>query len=285
LAILEPFALAIGFLLSYSFDFTNSYGFSIVILTIIINIIIFPLTLRQTRSTKRMQDIQPELKKLQKENKDNKEKLNKEIAELYKTKGINPLGCVLPLIIQMPIWFALFRVLREPLDFIPNDASLFAQLGEQASVLFYTMNLQIPASEIVTWVERIPYLLLILLVVLTALYQQNQLTKKSGNANNPQAKQMQMIGKIMPLFFGFISWTLPSGLVVYFLTGNIFRIGQQSLIVRIEENQKNKDEQKDQKNQKDQKDQKEDNNTSETSTETNDDKDDPRKNRKKRRRK
>ena len=114
MAILEPFALAIGFLLSYSFDFTNSYGFSIVALTIIINIIIFPLTLRQTRSTKRMQDIQPELKKLQKQHKDNKEQLNKEIADLYKTKGINPLGCVLPLIIQMPVWFALFRVLREP---------------------------------------------------------------------------------------------------------------------------------------------------------------------------
>ena len=276
MAILEPFALAIGFLLSYSFDFTNSYGFSIVALTIIINIIIFPLTLRQTRSTKRMQDIQPELKKLQKQHKDNKEQLNKEIAELYKTKGINPLGCVLPLIIQMPVWFALFRVLREPLNFIPKDASLFPQLGDPASVLFYTMDLQIPASEIATWIERIPYLVLILFVILTALYQQNQLTKKSGNSNNPQAQQMQMIGKIMPLFFGFISWTLPSGLVVYFLTGNIFRIGQQALIVKIEENQKDKDNQKDQK---------EDNNTSETSTDKKDDKDDPRKNRKKRRRK
>ncbi|MFL2678585.1 MAG: YidC/Oxa1 family membrane protein insertase [Candidatus Actinomarina sp.] len=276
MAILEPFALAIGFLLSYSFDFTNSYGFSIVALTIIINIIIFPLTLRQTRSTKRMQDIQPELKKLQKQHKDNKEQLNKEIAELYKTKGINPLGCVLPLIIQMPVWFALFRVLREPLNFIPKDASLFPQLGDPASVLFYTMDLQIPASEIATWVERIPYLVLILFVILTALYQQNQLTKKSGNSNNPQAQQMQMIGKIMPLFFGFISWTLPSGLVVYFLTGNIFRIGQQALIVKIEENQKDKANQKDQK---------EDNNTSETLTDKKDDKDDPRKNRKKRRRK
>jgi len=276
LAILEPFALAIGFLLSYSFDFTNSYGFSIVALTIIINIIIFPLTLRQTRSTKRMQDIQPELKKLQKQHKDNKEQLNKEIAELYKTKGINPLGCVLPLIIQMPVWFALFRVLREPLNFIPKDASLFPQLGDPASVLFYTMDLQIPASEIATWMERIPYLVLILFVILTALYQQNQLTKKSGNSNNPQAQQMQMIGKIMPLFFGFISWTLPSGLVVYFLTGNIFRIGQQALIVKIEENQKDKANQKDQK---------EDNNTSETLTDKKDDKDDPRKNRKKRRRK
>ena len=276
MAILEPFALAIGFLLSYSFDFTNSYGFSIVALTIIINIIIFPLTLRQTRSTKRMLDIQPELKKLQKQHKDNKEQLNKEIAELYKTKGINPLGCVLPLIIQMPVWFALFRVLREPLNFIPKDASLFPQLGDPASVLFYTMDLQIPASEIATWVERIPYLVLILFVILTALYQQNQLTKKSGNSNNPQAQQMQMIGKIMPLFFGFISWTLPSGLVVYFLTGNIFRIGQQALIVKIEENQKDKANQKDQK---------EDNNTSETLTDKKDDKDDPRKNRKKRRRK
>lgn len=276
MAILEPFALAIGFLLSYSFDFTNSYGFSIVALTIIINIIIFPLTLRQTRSTKRMQDIQPELKKLQKQHKDNKEQLNKEIAELYKTKGINPLGCVLPLIIQMPVWFALFRVLREPLNFIPKDASLFPQLGDPASVLFYTMDLQIPASEIATWAERIPYLVLILFVILTALYQQNQLTKKSGNSNNPQAQQMQMIGKIMPLFFGFISWTLPSGLVVYFLTGNIFRIGQQALIVKIEENQKDKANQKDQK---------EDNNTSETLTDKKDDKDDPRKNRKKRRRK
>ena len=141
------------------------------------------------------------------------------------------------------------------------------------------MDLQIPASEIATWIDRIPYLVLILFVILTALYQQSQLTKKTGNSNNPQAQQMQMIGKIMPLFFGFISWTLPSGLVVYFLTGNIFRIGQQALIVKIEENQKDKE------NQKSQKDQKEDNNKSETSTENNDEKDDPRKNRKKRRRK
>jgi YidC/Oxa1 family membrane protein insertase len=275
LAILEPFALAIGFLLSYSYDFTNSYGFSIVVLTIIINIIIFPLTLRQTRSTKRMQDIQPELKKLQKQHKDNKEQLNKEIAELYKTKGINPLGCVLPLIIQMPVWFALFRVLREPLLFIPKEASLFTQLGDHSSVLFFTMDLQIPASEISTWIDRIPYLVLILFVILTALYQQSQLTKKSGNSNNPQAQQMQMIGKIMPLFFGFISWTLPSGLVVYFLTGNIFRIGQQALIVKIEENQQEKT---------DKKNLQEEDNKPDTSP-IKDEKDDPRKNRKKRRRK
>ena len=86
MAILEPFALAIGFLLSYVYDFTLSYGFAIAILTVIINVIIFPLTLRQTRSTKRMQDAQPELKKLQKQHKDDKEEMNKKVAEYYCNK-------------------------------------------------------------------------------------------------------------------------------------------------------------------------------------------------------
>jgi len=252
LAIIEPFALAIGFLLSYIYDYVVSYGTSIVILTVIINIIIFPLTLRQTRSTKRMQDAQPELKRLQKQYKDNKEELNKKIAEYYKEKGINPLGCVVPLLVQMPIWFALFRVLREPLLFIPKEATLYSQLGDHSSVLFFNMDLQIPASSINAWIDRVPYIVLILLVVGTALIQQNQLTKKQGKSNNQQQQQMQMIGKVMPLFFGFISWTLPSGLVVYFLTGNIFRIGQQAVIVKLEENQSDKsNKENEKKNEKD----------------------------------
>tara|TARA_B100000427_G_scaffold177430_1_gene147594 strand:+ start:194 stop:1024 length:831 start_codon:yes stop_codon:yes gene_type:complete len=234
MAIIEPFALTIAFVLSYVFDIISSYGFSIVILTVFINIIIFPLTLRQTRSTKRMQDAQPELQKLQKQHKDNKEELNKAVAELYKEKGINPFGCIFPLIVQMPIWFALFRVLREPLVFLPEGSNIGAFLSGNPP-LFYRMDLQIPPSEAGTLIEKAPYLVLVLLVVLTALYQQKQITRKSDNPNNPQAKQMQTIGKIMPLFFGFISWTLPAGLVVYFLTGNIFRIGQQSLIVKLED--------------------------------------------------
>ncbi len=240
MAIIVEFAKAIGFLLSYIYDFGVSYGVSIVVLTIIINIIIFPLTLRQTRSTKRMQDAQPELKKLQKQYKDDKEEMNKKVAEYYKEKGINPLGCIVPLLVQMPVWFALFRVLREPLLFIPKEASLYSALEDSLSVLYFNMDLQVPASAISSWIERFPYIILILLVVGTALIQQNQLTKKQGKSNNPQQQQMQMIGKVMPIFFGFISWTLPSGLVVYFLTGNIFRIGQQALIVKLEENQSDK---------------------------------------------
>ena len=274
MAIIEPFALGIGFLLSFVYGYVPSYGASIAILTVIINIIIFPLTLRQTRSTKRMQDVQPELKRLQKKHKDNKEELNKEIAAFYKEKGINPLGCVVPLLVQMPVWFALFRVLREPLLFIPKSESLFLDLENNVNILFFNMDLQIPASEISNWVERVPYIIVILMVVATALFQQKQITKKQGKSDNPQAQQMQMIGKVMPVFFGFISWTLPSGLVIYFLTGNIFRIGQQALIIRIEDKNETNDEKHEKE--KDQTVNKEENKQQEQ---------DPRKNRKKRRRK
>ena len=274
MAIIEPFALTIAFVLSYVFDIISSYGFSIVILTVFINIIIFPLTLRQTRSTKRMQDAQPELQKLQKQHKDNKEELNKAVAELYKEKGINPFGCIFPLIVQMPIWFALFRVLREPLVFLPEGSNIGTFLSGNPP-LFYRMDLQIPPSEAGTLIEKAPYLVLVLLVVLTALYQQKQITRKNDNPNNPQAKQMQTIGKIMPLFFGFISWTLPAGLVVYFLTGNIFRIGQQSLIVKLEDRD-GKDGTKEEKKQNDK--EEDDENSIEEETESR------RKNRKKRKR-
>ena len=192
MAIIEPFALTIAFILSYMFEYIPSYGFAIVLLTVIINIVIFPLTLRQTRSTKRMQDAQPELQRLQKQHKDNKEELNKAVAELYKEKGINPLGCIFPLIVQMPVWFALFRVLRDPLLFLPTESTLSSHLSG-TTPLFYGMDLQIPPSEAGSLIQKAPYLFLILLVVLSALYQQNQITKKNKQPNNPQAKQMQTI--------------------------------------------------------------------------------------------
>ena len=167
--------------------------------------------------------------------------------------------------------FALFRVLREPLDFIPSASALFIDLEASTSLTFFNMNLLIPPAEVSGWAERAPYLILILFVILTALYQQQQITKKTGKSDNPQAQQMQMIGKVMPIFFGFISWTLPTGLVVYFLTGNIFRIGQQALIVRLDNREEVKNEEKKEENNED--------------TQQNPVQENPRKNRKKRRRK
>ncbi len=114
------------------------------------------------------------------------------------------------------------------------------------------MDLQTPPSLVGgSLIDKAPYLFLILLVILSALYQQSQITKKNNKPDSAQAKQMQTIGKVMPLFFGFISWSLPTGLVLYFLTGNIFRIGQQALIVNLDNKEENKNEEVGKKEEKD----------------------------------
>ncbi|MBT8215132.1 MAG: YidC/Oxa1 family membrane protein insertase, partial [Acidimicrobiia bacterium] len=101
-----------GNLLAFFFDIIPNYGIAIVLLTLLISIALFPLTVKQTRSMRAMQEIQPEVKKLQQQYKGNREELNKKMMELYQERGVNPAAGCLPLIVQMPIWFALFSVLR-----------------------------------------------------------------------------------------------------------------------------------------------------------------------------
>ena len=105
-------------------------------LTLVVSLLLFPLTLKQTRSMRAMQEIQPEVKRLQKELKGDREELNKELMALYQEKGVNPAAGCLPLLAQMPIWFALFQVLRVDVDeegklspdVIPPDSDLAGAL-------------------------------------------------------------------------------------------------------------------------------------------------------------
>lgn len=227
--------------LSLFYDFVPNLGISIILLTILVNLLVFPLTLKQTRSTRAMQLIQPEVDKLRKQYKDEPEQLNQEIMALYKERGVSPAGCFLPLLVQMPIWFALFRVLREPLEFVSADTSLGEAL-EGNPLTFLGMDLAREPSSVLSqdgFVSALPYLALVGIVVGTGLFQQRVTTAaaQSGNNSQPQsaqAEQMQRIGKIMPLFFGVISYIWPAGLNLYFATSNLFRTGQMVLINRID---------------------------------------------------
>jgi len=225
--------------LAFFYDVIPNLGISIVLLTIVVNALVFPLTLKQTRSTRAMQSIQPDVERLRKQHKEEPEVLNQEIMKLYKDRGVNPAGCFLPLVVQMPIWFALFRVLRAPLDFVPEASLLHSDL-QVGSPSFLGMDLARPPSEVLSsdgFVSAIPYLFLVGFVVLTGLLQQRlttSSTQTSDAAPNPQAQQMQRIGKIMPLFFGVISYVWPAGLNLYFATSNLFRTGQMWLINRID---------------------------------------------------
>lgn len=251
---MNPFTVLappLGQLLSWLFNvWPNNYGIAIILLTMIVMLLLFPLTLKQTRSMKAMQEIQPEIKKLQKEYKDDREEMNKQMMALYQERGVNPAAGCLPLIIQMPIWFALFQVLRVgpcaedptvlcPDDIIPADSRLAEALIDGNTKFLGMDMLQSPSSATSAGlVDAIPYLVLVLLVVATGFYQSVQMTRRRKDDNQPenkQAQQMQTVAKIMPLFLGFISWGFPAGLVLYFAVSNLFRIGQQAVIFRLDD--------------------------------------------------
>lgn len=230
----------LGNILSFFYDLFPNYGFAIIGLTIVVNLLVFPLTLKQVRSTRAMQEIQPEMERIRREHKGDQETMNQKVMELYRERGVSPFGCVLPLLVQMPVWFALFQVLRNPANSLPSDSRLLEAATSAGALSFLTMDLDLAPSDVVGTqglfaVETVPYLLLVGFVILTGYLQQKLLSPpKQSGASNPQAEAIQRMTKILPLMFGVISYIWPSGLNLYFATSNLFRTGQQLLIFKID---------------------------------------------------
>lgn len=229
----------------------NGLGLSIILLTIFINLVVFPLTLKQTRATRAFTEIQPEIKRLQKDYKDDPQEMQKRLMELQKSAGATPGGCLLPLLVQMPIWFALFQLLRAPLVLDPVTKALVAgaahpinptsSLGmallDGTDKLFLGMNLSFSPSDAfaLSLATAVPYLILMTIMVATQYVQQWHSTYGQDRPTDQKgAGAQQAITKIMPLFIGFISWNFPAGLVLYWTTSNFFRLGQQALIFKMD---------------------------------------------------
>lgn len=231
----EGLKTLLGSSLSFFFDVVPSYGLAIIFLTIAINLLVFPLTLKQTRATRAFQTVQPEIKRIQKEFKDEPEEMQKELMRVQREAGASPGGCLLPLLVQMPIWFALFTVLRFPLQYLPDGSGLAASVDADIST-FLGMHMGVTPSQ--AFVDGItialPYLFMMVLMVATQYVQTWHSTYGQAKPDGPQAGAQQAITKIMPLFIGFISWNFPAGLVLYWATANLFRLGQQVVIFRID---------------------------------------------------
>lgn len=229
---LDSLARIIAVPMSLFYDLIPNYGLSIILLTLLINVLLFPLTLKQTRSTRAMQEIQPEVKKLQKQYKEEPETLNKEMMALYKEKGVNPAGCLLPMLVQMPVWFGLFRLLRSPDQFMPAGSSILAAL-QKGLPNFLGMDLGVTPKDSLSagWVSAIPYLIVVVLVIASGWIQSKQATPQTSDGTGGQA---QLMTRIMPLLFGVFSFSFPAGLNLYFVTSNMFRVGQQAMIFRID---------------------------------------------------
>ncbi len=236
---------ALAWLLARFYDLWPSYGGAIILFTLAIMLVLSPLSIKSTRSMIAMQRVSPEMKKLQQKHKDDKEALNREMMAFYKENNINPFSSCLPLLLQMPVFIVLYRVLSgltkrdenglfDP-SYLDQSSSLYKALKGTREMGSFGMDLSRGALEVLqeeTILKAIPFLVLVAIVVGSTFVQQRQIAGRNPDAAaNPQ---QQMIGRIMPLIFIPISLTISAGVVVYFAVSNLVRIGQQALVTRLE---------------------------------------------------
>lgn len=205
-----------------------SFGFAIIVFTLAFKLVTLPLTFHQLRASKAMQELQPEIQKLQKKYKDEREKLSKAQMELYKEAGVNPLGGCLPMLVQMPIWFALYRALFNLADQgVLNEGFFWIPSLAEPRDLSWIWPLPETAEG---WVTVAALLVLPILTVATQLVVQKMMTPPT-TGDSQQAMMGQMM-TLMPFMFGFFALQVPQGLVLYWVTSNIFMLIQQYLITR-----------------------------------------------------
>ena len=234
---------AIAATLNFFYDLTHNYAIAVALLTLVVMILTTPFTLKSTRSMIQMQALQPEMRRLQIKYKDDRQKLNEELMAFYKENNINPLAGCLPLLLQMPIFFILFNVIRG-LTYIPDGETTFqpkhldegTQLYQDLSgtneMLAWGIDLAESASKALqeSFAHAIPHLVLVVLVAITSYFQQKQIQGRNPNAEVPP--QQKMLMRIFPAMFVFFAFVSPGALVVYFVTSNLYRIGLQAYITR-----------------------------------------------------
>ena len=199
----HPLAKPLMVVLKFFYDFIGNYGISVILLTICIKLIFWPLTQKSYKSMKGMQKLQPEMKKMREKYGSDKQKLNQEMMSFYKDNKVNPLGGCLPMVIQIPVFFALYRVL----------------LG----------SIELRHAPFMMWITDLsakdPYYVTPLIMGVTMFIQQKM---TPTNMDPTQEKIMLM----MPVVFTFMFLNFPAGLVLYWLTNNLLTILQQYLIRR-----------------------------------------------------
>ena len=203
----------------------GSYGIAIIILTALVRLLTMPLTLQQLRSSKAMQDLQPQLMALQKKYAKDKEKLAREQMKLYREAGVNPAAGCLPMLIQLPIWVALFQALRT-----------MAQAGILQEGFLWIPSLAEPNGLAWLWPPRnwewpaMPAYLILPLLTMASQFVVQKMISPPTPSRDPQQAAMSEMMILMPLMMGFFAVQVPSGLSLYWVTSNIFSIIQQYLV-------------------------------------------------------
>ena len=226
-------------ILNFFYNMTASYGMAIILLTLTVRLLLYPLSQKSMVSMGKMQKIQPRMKVIQEKYANDKVKMNEEMMRLYKENNVNPLSGCLPLLVQLPIMILLFQVLMRyqvanTVFFgIPLEKTVLGTLAEAVGI---ASTVQVGIVTVLTGILAnplglanmplyLPGVLLIVFISFLTWFQQ----QLSSAGSNPQ---MAMMNTIMPFFMGFICLSLPGGVLIYWGTSSLAGIAQQWLVVR-----------------------------------------------------
>jgi YidC/Oxa1 family membrane protein insertase len=210
----------IATILTKLFELTGNFGLAIIAITILTKIVTLPLTLKQDKSMRAMKELQPKLEKIKQKYKDDPTMINQKTMELYKSEKINPAAGCLPLLIQMPILFALFGVLR-------INPEIVSKAGEVVYPFIYLPT--VPSTETFLWLSLGVPDHLYILPALNGILSFFQQKMTGAGDSNPQMKNMMYI---FPVMMVFISYKMPAGLQLYWVVSSLAGLVQQYWIVK-----------------------------------------------------
>ena len=232
---IDTIAMFFGELISFIYKYVPNFGAAIIIMTIMVKLVTFPLNNKQIQSAKRMQVLQPELKKIQQKYKDDKEKQNKAVSEFMKENNMNPLAGCLPLLVQFPILIGIFRLLQNAEEIISPLISNFSPYLLQLANTSRDINLLVAPLTSLSLENIISEISIYYLFPLIAGATTYFYSKMSMPADSSQ----KMMLYLMPAMITVFSFTFPVGLVIYWTMNNIFSIGQHMFIVHLDKAKEN----------------------------------------------
>jgi len=197
----DPISKILLNILRLTFGFLHNWGLAIIIMSVMVYFILFPLSIKQLHSMKEMQKLQPKIEELRRLYKDNPQRLNKETLELYRNHKINPLGGCLPMLLQIPIFFALFQALMRSIEL-------------KGANFLWIKDLSQPDRLIISPEINI----LPILMAITMFWQQKSMMISSAS---PQSEQQRLMSVLFPVMFGVFFYRMPSGLVLYWFINSL----------------------------------------------------------------
>jgi len=209
----------INILIVLSHYLFGSFGLAIIALTIAVNACLYPLTMRQIRATQAMQSLQPKIAELQKKYAKDRQKLAQEQMKLYKESGMSPTGCLVPMLIQLPVWVALFQSIMRLVAIIPENFLGLSQYLYSWSVVYTAL----PLGNEFLGLNLAEGNLILAILVGGTMWLQQKMTMPPITDPKAQAQSRMMLW-MMPLMFCFISLSFPSGLALYWVTSSVIRI-------------------------------------------------------------